>query len=188
MLESAGLKAWTSLIGLPFDGNRGDTYCLQMREESSKTRLWPWSNGFSKKVFRSKPGWKPGPSRLCQARGHRFWIITQLPQPALWLLHIPLLLPTTLCLHVDAPTPNPTWPLNSLGPPVSSGLGASSLNEHRTGSPLLYVCWGSHISWCMPSVWWSSVWEISGVQINWDCWSFYRITLLLSFLQPFLIQ
>jgi hypothetical protein len=45
------------------------------------------------------------------------------------------------------------------------------------------MCWRPHISWCMLSVWWSSVWEISGVQINWDCWSFYRIALL-SFFQP----
>jgi hypothetical protein len=64
-------------------------------------------------------------------------------------------------------------------------LGASSLNEHRPSSPLLYVCWGPHISWCMLSVWWSSVWEISGVQVNWDCWSSYRIVLPLSFFQPF---
>jgi hypothetical protein len=54
------------------------------------------------------------------------------------------------------PTPHPTWPLNSLGHSVSWGLGASSLNEHRPGSPLLYVCWGAHISWCMLSVWWSA--------------------------------
>jgi hypothetical protein len=34
--------------------------------------------------------------------------------------------------------------------------------------------------------WWSNVWEISGVQVNWDCWSSYRVTfLLLSFFQPF---
>jgi hypothetical protein len=26
--------------------------------------------------------------------------------------------------------------------PVSWGLSASSLNEHRPGSPPLYVCWG----------------------------------------------
>jgi hypothetical protein len=36
----------------------------------------------------------------------------------------------------------------------------------------------------MLSVRWSSVWEISGVQINWDCWSSYRITFL-SFFQLF---
>jgi hypothetical protein len=30
---------------------------------------------------------------------------------------------------------------------------------------------GRHINWCMLFVWWSSVWEISGVQINWGCWS-----------------
>jgi hypothetical protein len=47
------------------------------------------------------------------------------------------------------------------------------------------VCWGPHINWCMLPVWWSSIWEISGVHINWDCWSFYRINsspqLLLAF-------
>jgi hypothetical protein len=85
------------------------------------------------------------------------------------------------------PIPNtyPTRPLNSLEPPVSWGLGTSSLTEHRPSSPLLYMCWGPHISWCVLPGWWSSVWEISGVQVNWDCWSSYRVTLLLSF---FLIQ
>jgi hypothetical protein len=83
------------------------------------------------------------------------------PAPyTLWLFHIPYLLPTP-CLQVDVPTPNPIWTLNSLGPPVSWGLGASSLNEHRPGSLLLYVCWRPHISWYMLSVWWSSVWENS---------------------------
>jgi hypothetical protein len=91
-------------------------------------------------------------------------------------------------VHVDVPTPQPTWPLNFLGPPVSWELGASSLNEHRPSSPLLYVCWGPHISWCMLSVWWFGVWEILEVQINWDCWSSYRIALLLGFFQPSLIQ
>jgi hypothetical protein len=62
------------------------------------------------------------------------------------------------------------------------------MNEHRPGSPLLYVCWGPHISWCWLSGWWSSVWEVSGVQINWDCLSSYSITLLLIFFQPSLIQ
>jgi hypothetical protein len=87
---------------------------------------------------------------------------------------------------MDVPTPHPTWPQNSLGSPVSWGLDTSFLTEHRPGSPLLYVCWGPHISWHMRSVWWSSVWEIS--QINWDCWSSCSIALLLSFFQPFLIQ
>jgi hypothetical protein len=53
---------------------------------------------------------------------------------------------------MDIPTPHSTWPLNSLGPPFSWGLGgASSLNEHRPGSPLLYVWRGPHISWYMLS-------------------------------------
>jgi hypothetical protein len=92
------------------------------------------------------------------------------------------------CLYINAPIPHPTWSSNSLGPPASWRLGGSSLNEHRPGSPLLYVCWGPHISWCMLSVWWSSVWEILGVQINWDCWSSCRIALLLRFFQPSLTQ
>jgi hypothetical protein len=75
------------------------------------------------------------------------------------------------CLQEDNPTSHRIWPLNSLGPPVSWGLGAASLNEHRPSSTLLYVYWEPRISWCMLPVWWSSVWEISGIQINWDCWS-----------------
>jgi hypothetical protein len=44
----------------------------------------------------------------------------------LQLFHIPHLLPPHL--HVDAPIPHPTWPLNSLVTPVSWRLGAPSLN------------------------------------------------------------
>jgi hypothetical protein len=60
----------------------------------------------------------------------------------------------------------------------------------NTDLEFLYcMCVGSLISTrYLLSVWWSSVWEISGVQINWDCWSSYRITLLLSFFLPSLIQ
>ena len=45
------------------------------------------------------------------------------------------------CFQEDIPTPcpHPTRPLNSLGPPVFWGLGASSLTEPLPGSPLLYV-------------------------------------------------
>jgi hypothetical protein len=98
---------------------------------------------------------------------------------------------SSLCpfLHVDIlplpPTSHPTRPLNFLRPPVSWGLGVSSLTEPRPGNPLLYVCWGPHTSWYMLPGWWFSVWEMLGVQVNWDCWSFYRIALLLSFFQPF---
>jgi hypothetical protein len=66
------------------------------------------------------------------------------------------------CLYMGVPNPHLTWPLNSVRPPVSWELGASSLNEHRPGSSLLYVCWQPHISWCMLSVWWSCIWEKSG--------------------------
>jgi hypothetical protein len=44
---------------------------------------------------------------------------------------------------------------------------------------------GPHISWCMLSVWWSSVWKISKGQVSWDCWSSLRVVLLLSFFQLF---
>jgi hypothetical protein len=88
-------------------------------------------------------------------------------------------------LHMDVPTPHPTCPLNSLEPPVSWRLGASSLNKHRPSSSLLYVCWWPYISCCMLPGLWSSVWVISGVQIIWDCWSSYMGALLLSFFQSF---
>jgi hypothetical protein len=86
------------------------------------------------------------------------------------------------------PHPHPTRLLNSLGPPVSWRLGSSSLTKPRPGSLLLYMCWGPHISRCMLPGWCFSVWEISGVQVNWDLWSSYRVVLLLSFLQLSLIQ
>ena len=47
------------------------------------------------------------------------------------------------------------------------------------------MCWEPHISWYMLPGWWSSVWEILGVQVNWDCWSSYRVALLLIFFQLF---
>jgi hypothetical protein len=49
---------------------------------------------------------------------------------------------------MEAPTPHPIWPLNSLGPPVSWGLGASSLNEHRPKG-LYCMCIGGLILACV---------------------------------------
>jgi hypothetical protein len=82
-------------------------------------------------------------------------------------------------------TTHPTKPIHSLGPPFSWGLGASSLTDTKPSSPLLYMCWGPHISGCMLPGWWSIVWEISGVQINWDCWSSYGTFSSTSKLWPF---
>jgi hypothetical protein len=76
-------------------------------------------------------------------------------------------------------------PHHTLGPTVSWRLGATSLTELRHSSPLLNMCWGLHISWYMLPGWWSSVWEMSGVQVNWDCCSSYRVALLLRFFQLF---
>ena len=49
------------------------------------------------------------------------------------------------------------------------------------------MCWGPYISWCMLPGWWFNVWETwgGGFQVNWDCWPFYMVTLLLSFFQLF---
>jgi hypothetical protein len=40
----------------------------------------------------------------------------------------------------------------------------------------------------MPPGCWFSVWEILGVQVNWEYWSSYRVNLLLSIFSPSLIQ
>jgi hypothetical protein len=77
-----------------------------------------------------------------------------------------------------------TWLLNSLGPPVSWGLGASSLNEHRPGSPLLCVLVASY-QLVYPACLVVQCLRDLGVHINWDCWSSYRVALLLSFFQSF---
>jgi hypothetical protein len=47
----------------------------------------------------------------------------------------------------------------------------------------LYMCLGLLTNFCMLSGWWFSVWKTSGVSC--DCWSSYRVTLFLSFFQPF---
>ena len=84
---------------------------------------------------------------------------------------IPILVYLQTALHPITPPHFPvsththTGILNSLGPPVFWGLGASSLTESRPSSPLLYMCWEPHISWCMLPGWWSSVWEISGSRL-----------------------
>jgi len=84
------------------------------------------------------------------------------------------ILPPHLCLPKDVPISPPLPP--PLPPPHQSSKlpGASSLlkvryislTEPRPGSPLLYLCWGPHLSWCMLPGWWSSVWGISGVEVE----------------------
>ena len=64
-------------------------------------------------------------------------------------------------------------------------LGTSSPTEDRPGSILLYMYQGPWTSSCMLTVWWLSVWEISGVWVSWNCWSSYGVTLLLTFFHPF---
>jgi hypothetical protein len=114
----------------------------------------------------------------------RFYMLLLTLPSTLWLFQIPFLFPNPHPLPSTPPL-YPTLPLNILGLLVSWGLRVSSLIKHRPSSPLLYMYWGPHICWCMLPVWWSSVWEISGFQIDWDCWFTYRIALLLSFFQLF---
>jgi hypothetical protein len=57
--------------------------------------------------------------------------------------------------------PYPARPPHSLGHQVPWGLGTSSLTEARPGSPLVTMCQGPHISWCMLPGWWRRVSERS---------------------------
>jgi hypothetical protein len=100
------------------------------------------------------------------------------------LFHIPFLLPD-LCLQEDVTMPHPLPHQTSKfsGASNLTGLGAPSLTKPRLGSPLLYMCWDPYISWIILPVSWSSVWDISVIQANSDCWSSYRVTILLSFIQ-----
>ena len=65
------------------------------------------------------------------------------PHPILQLLYILYFFPTPPHLHMDANTPYATWPLNSLGPPVSWGLSASS---EWTQTQNMCMCVGGLIS------------------------------------------
>jgi hypothetical protein len=85
---------------------------------------------------------------------------------------------------MSPPNPTPRCQASPL-PGASHLLRVRCLFEARPGSNLLYMCWGSHISWCMLPGWWLSVREISRVQVSWDCWSSYGVALLLSFFQTF---
>jgi len=108
-------------------------------------------------------------------------------QSTLWLFHFPYLFPS--CLHLISkrmyPPHHPIRSVNFLGTAVSLELSASSLTEPRHGISLLYMCWGTS-----PQLVYAACLVIQylrdlGVQINWDCWSSYRVALLLSFLQFF---
>jgi len=94
---------------------------------------------------------------------------------------VPFLRP---CSHFPDPD-FPSRPPYSLGPQVFPVLGVSSLTEARQGSSLLYMCPGPWTSSCMLPGWWLSIWESAGFPVSWDCWSSYRVTLLLSFSWPF---
>jgi hypothetical protein len=107
------------------------------------------------------------------------------PPSTVRLFHIPYLLPNPY-LHLDVPISHPTWPLNSVGPPVSWGLGASSRNDPVV---LYCICVGGLLSAAVCCLFGGPVFErFWEVQINWDCWSSYRIVVLRSFFQLSLVQ
>ena len=76
-----------------------------------------------------------------------------------------------LLVHpLTTPHPIPPLPISKRMSPLPShltrpphylqffrGLGASSLSEARSGSPLLYMCWRPHISCCMLPGWWNTI-------------------------------
>jgi hypothetical protein len=64
--------------------------------------------------------------------------------PSTLLLLSPLVPPPQFSLHVNVPIPHGTWPLNSLGFPVSWGFGASC--EWTQIRPSSAVCVGGLIS------------------------------------------
>ena len=63
----------------------------------------------------------------------------------------------------------PPWGIKSL-----TGLDTSSPTDARQGSPLLYMLFG----------WWLSLWELSGVQVSWHCWSSYVVAIPFSSFNP----
>lgn len=166
-----------------------------------------WNHHFLSSLAVCSPGPKIQPARL---QGHSAtWAFQGHLQMSFFILfyfifYIPYSIPHApypiqyVTFHTSSPPQlsscwsppilQPTWPLNTLWPPGFWVLGASFQYDHRHGSPLLYMNWGTHISWCMLCVWCSSVWEISAVQINWDSWSFCKIAFPLSYFQPSLIQ
>jgi hypothetical protein len=89
------------------------------------------------------------------------------PPSTLQLLHLPYLLLKPLSSR------GCSYSLSHL---TSKLPGASNLLRVRciisewthTQQSMLYMCYGSPISWCMLPGWWSSVWEISVVQIETD--------------------
>jgi hypothetical protein len=97
-----------------------------------------------------------------------------------WLFHIST--SPTLPLQEDFPTPTHNPPAL---PPHSGTLslwrvGTYSLTESTPGSHLLYMCCGPLyvcISWCMLPSRWLRVWEILGVQVSWNCWPSYGVTI-----------
>jgi hypothetical protein len=89
-------------------------------------------------------------------------------------------------LNVDAPTPLPY--LTSKLPGASSLLRVRWIWMNTDLAVLYYTCVHTytHISRCMLPGWWTSVWEISGIRVSWNCLSSYRVTFLLhSFFQLF---
>jgi hypothetical protein len=109
---------------------------------------------------------------------------------------LPVYCPPTVPHSISPPPPKgcvPPAPPHTRSPGLPSPwglkyvemLGTSSLRGQTRQSSALYVS-GALYQPCMLPDWWLSVWEISVVQVSWDCWSSYGISLLHCFFQPFL--
>jgi hypothetical protein len=99
------------------------------------------------------------------------------------MLHIPYLLPSLLS---PRGCPHPSPHLTSEFPGTFSVLRVSHIISEQTQTrKSSTVCVLGASYQLLYSVCLVVLWEISGVQINWNRWSSYRIALLLSFFQNY---
>jgi hypothetical protein len=100
------------------------------------------------------------------------------------MFHITYLLPTTLSpCGFPQPLPHQTSKLPGASSLLRVRCIISEWTQTQKSSTACVL--GGLISADVLFIWWSGVWEISGVQINWECWSSYRVALFLSFFQSF---
>ena len=80
-------------------------------------------------------------------------------------------------------SPFPSVSENMFFPHQSSPLSESSLFSHLGHTRQSSAIWvlRPQTSSYMLSGWWLCVWKFLSVQISWDCWSSYIITLIFSF-------
>ena len=90
------------------------------------------------------------------------------------------------CLQEDVPNPPnfqslPGLPISGASRLLKFRHLSSHWDQFRKSSDVYML--GPWVSYYMLPCWWPIVWEISGVQVSWDCWSSYQVVLLIYF-QP----